>query len=466
MEATSTRFDYTENLARAGSHGASYSRFWPYSIGYELFFESLEPVAAALPKGFFDYFPELDRLIEDEWRTSKGAQANTTSLKAPASIAQVLRLMAQYLDDSNREALIARADYLEFGEGEGRIERIAAGTDEQISVFAGLLSTWFGKETRGRPSAFVWTRDLAMTQSLSPLVEDQVTIATYLGGLDKRLSLTSTPVFLPGNLAFVAGEANLHPKHIAYFFPEDEGIKRCPLKKTYYFANAHKARLRHIGWPLFCRYFPSATSGASYELFQSQHIPAAGVLAHELGHFIQRPNTSYSKINVTDRWASVALQETAADVFGTLILAELWAAKLGSNAEQALTYYLADCLGYVSRGVGLFPDSDGMLLQLNYMAEFGAIQVCEGSCNLSFSMSAVAAALRSLARVLADTLLAGDVERALALYHDFGPRSPCRVQPLLNDLASRPPRTVEYLQDFTCTSDLVGKSLFAGGSIA
>ncbi len=464
MEATPTRFDYAQNLACAGSHGTSYSRFWPYSQGYELFFESLQPFAAALPERVVACLPELDRLIEDEWRVSKNAPTHSRAcLQAPASIAQVLRKMAQSVNGSNREALLARADYLEFGAGQGRVERIA-GSDGDFSVFAGLLSTWYGKETCGRPSAFVWMHDPVLAQSLDPLVKDRASITAYLTGLDKRLSLSSSPVFLPGNLAFVAGEANLHPKHIAYFFPEDEGIKHSPLKKTYYFANAQKARLRHIAWPLLHKYFPGAANTASHEIFQSLNMPPAGVLAHELGHFIQRPNTSYTKINGADRWASVALQEITADVFGTLILTELWAERLGSSPEQALTYYLADCLGYISRGIGLFPDSDGMLLQLNYMAEFGAVQMRDdGSCSFSFSTSAMIAALRSLARVLADTLLAGDVERALALYHDFGPRSACRVQPLLSELACNLPRTVEYLQDFTLASNSASKDPLVGG---
>lgn len=447
MNKLSSRYKYAENLARVGRHGDSLSRYWPYAPSYEVYFLDLAPYAAGLPNGLTSRLGDLAQAIEREWHISKNQPHACKYLSQANDVADLLRSMAVYLDGDDKDALLARADYVQCGYGDERVQRLAQ-SEEQISVFAGMLSTWFGKEVRGRPSAFIWARDRTLDETLAALASDRTAISDYLAGLDKRLFLDSPPTFMPGNLLFMAGEANLHPKHIGYFFPEDEGIKFAPHKKTFYFSNSHEAKLRNIAWPLFAEYFPGVGDPLVQGTVLARTLPAAGVLAHELGHFIQRPNTSYTEINKTNRWVSVVLQEVAADVFGTLFLADVWAAKLGASVDQALTYYLADCLGYINRGVGLFPDSDGMLLQLNYFAEFGAIEIVEGDTpRLSYSREPLMAALRSLARVLADTLLAADTQGALALHVDFGPDSPPRLQPLLKSLAARPPRAIEYLQD-------------------
>ena len=109
-------------------------------------------------------------------------------------------------------------------------------------------------------------------------------------------------------------------------------------------------------------------------------------------------------------------------------------------------------LRYVDRGLGLFPDGDGMYLQLSYLVSLGALELVPGGegtpPRLCGDPEVVLAGFRSLARVLADTLLAGDVERSLALYRDFGPAGQARhLAPLVAHLSTRPGASLEYLQE-------------------
>ncbi len=442
-----TRFDYAANLDRAGDYGATISAFWPPAPAYEVFLVDLASDPSEFSAGFHENLAELAGLIESEWKDSKaGLPLPRTRLHRRGTIAGVLRQVATKMRGDDRRVLLARADCVEYGYDDERLATIAH-ANEKITVVAGQLSTWFGKEERGRPTAFACHRLDRVQWMLDACMKDRDALTAYFSLLHKGLVVGDVPAFVATELFFMAGEGNLHPKHIAYFLPEDEGVKRSPLKKTYYFANTHAAILQHISWPLFDE-FVRALVGQAAPAPRPDVIPAAGVLAHEIGHFVQRASTSYESLNRTDRWISVVLQETAADVFGTLILTEVWGEALGVTAEQSISYYVAECLRYVSRGLGLFPDSDGMLLQLNYLAEFGALTASmDGECRLVLDTQAAIAGLRSLARVLADTLLDNRADRALALHRRYGPLASKALQPLLAQMRNLKPQSIEYVQN-------------------
>lgn len=65
----------------------------------------------------------------------------------------------------------------------------------------------------------------------------------------------------------------------------------------------------------------------------------------------------------------------------------------------------------------------------------------------------VLAGLRSLARILADTLLDEDVDRSLALVRDFGPTSQ-QLEPLLTALSAQPVKTIHYVQQWPAPARL------------
>jgi hypothetical protein len=348
--------------------------------------------------------------------------------------------------EADRRALTMRANSLVCGYSDEMLATLA-GIDEEVALVVGKISTWFGKHLGGLPSAFGCVCDEAGRAAVALAMQQCDSVARYLRGLHAGLRFGSVPSFAATRLFFMAGEANRHPKHIAYFLPEDEGVKRSPFKRTYYFANTHRALLERISLPLARSYLDlgAAIPGSADEL---EAIPTLGVLAHEMGHFVHREGASFAALNGADRWVSVLMQETAADVFGTLILAEVLAPVFGFTPAQAILYHLAECLRYVDRGLGCFPDSDGMYLQLNYLAMFGALRVESGEDpRLQADPEVVLAGFRSLARVFADTLLSGEAEGALALHRRFGPANTTWLQPLIDSLRRNPQKSIEYLQE-------------------
>ena len=70
-----------------------------------------------------------------------------------------------------------------------------------------------------------------------------------------------------------------------------------------------------------------------------------------------------------------------------------------------------------------------------------------GVPRLTGEPATVIAGFRSMARVLIDTLHAGQVDDALAFYRAYGPAGGHTLQPLLVALRDEPPKTIEYLQE-------------------
>ncbi len=360
----------------------------------------------------------------------------------------MMRRSAAHLpSEVDRRAANLRASAIEDGYSPSCLEQLSR-IVEDITIFAGRLSTWYGKEAVPRPTAFGCRLDVDHQSAVTEALDEKECIGPYLRGLHPDLRIGQLPSFAATRVFFMAGEGNLHPKHIAYFLPEDEGIKRSSFKKTYYFRNTHEALIEHAGAPL-SRQFLDPALQLRPNRSGSDVIPTLGVLGHEIGHAVHRPATDYSELNSEDRWASVALQETAADVYGILIVAELWAEHLALSPDEVIAYYLSECLRYVDRGLGHFPDSDGMLFQLNYFRHLGALTLKEAAePRLVAEPGTIVAALRSLARVLADTVLAGNAGSAIALYREFGPSARSPLQPLIDALRAAPPKSVEYVQEY------------------
>lgn len=443
---TTTRFDYAGNLSRAGTYRGYRSQFWPPAGTVEVHALDLSAPVPELGPRFRPALAELKGVIESEWAVVKQRGVpGRRRFNDPAPIAAALRAIGALLPAAaDQRATRLRADAVESGYSDDALAELAK-LEEEITVVAGQVSTWYGKELRGLPTAFGCRRDEAQQQVVQRALDELAEVPDYLRALRPGLALGDFPAFGAAQMFFMAGEGNLHPKHIAYFLPEDEGVKQSPFKKTYYFTNTHQALLHRVGAPLAAallrtehEFDAAATASAG--------IPTLGVLGHELGHFVHRPTTSFAELNATHRWASVSLQEVSADVFGTLLLAQVWAGPLGLSRAEVVTYYLQECLRYVNRGLGHFPDSDGMYLQLSYLVQLGALQLEPGG-RLVADTETVLAGLRSLARVLADTLLAGDVARSIALFTDFGPARPAALAPLIDQLDRLCAGSIEYDQE-------------------
>lgn len=450
-DLTADRFDHASNLARAGSYRTHHSAFWPPADAYTLGCLDLAGATPALGDGFRRALAGLKAAVEAEWQRVKeiGVPARRR-FNDPMAIAEAVRDVAKHLPgEPDRRAAELRANAVQDGYDDDILRELAA-LEEDFTIVAGQISTWYGKEVRGLPTAFGCRADDERQRVVTEALADRDEVAAYLRGLHADLRLGDLPAFGAAELFFMAGEGNLHPKHIAYFLPEDEGVKYSPFKKTYYFANTHRALLDTVSAPLARRFLEI---GVEFDPADPRFaaIPTLGVLSHELGHFVHRPTTDYKELNAADRWASVVLQEIAADVFGILILTEVWAPRLGIDPADCVAYYLSECLRYTDRGLGHFPDSDGMFLQLSYFVQLGALDLT-GTPRLTGEPTVVLAGLRSLARVLADTLLATDAGRAVRLYQNHGPATAAPLAALVERLRPEPFRSVEYTQEHLHTA--------------
>jgi hypothetical protein len=447
-ELTVDRFDYESNLSKAGSYRGHRSAFWPPAGSYAISCLNLAGNTPEFGDGFLRSLAVLKAAVEAEWQKVKeiGTPARRR-FNDPLPIAEAMRQVGEYLPgDADRRAITLRASAVQDGYNDDILQELAK-LEEDFTVVAGQVSTWYGKEVKGLPTAFACRRDEVRQAIVTDALQGMDDVSRYLTRLHADLRLGDMPAFGASQLFFVAGEGNLHPKHIAYFLPEDEGVKHSPFKKTYYFGNTHRALLENISAPLAAQFLQvDAKFDPTDARFEA--IPTLGVVSHEFGHFVHRPATSFKDLNAADRWASVVLQEVTADVFGILILADVWAERLGIAPADVIAYYLAECLRYVDRGLGHFPDSDGMFLQLSYFVQLGALTLDqEHGPRLVGESETVLAGLRSLARVLADALLAGKAEPAVALHRAFGPATAAPQQRIVEELRRLPSKSVEYTQE-------------------
>ncbi|GAA3084551.1 hypothetical protein [Streptosporangium carneum] len=448
------RFSYAHNLGRAGTYREHRSAFWPPASSYEISCLNLAEHTPDFGPDFLHSLTVLKSAVEAEWQKVKEVGISTRRrFNDPRPIADAMRAVGAHLPgEDDRKAVTLRATAVQEGYNDEALKQLAV-LKEEFTVVAGQISTWYGKEVKGLPTAFACRRDASGQALVDRALEDKGEVEACLRRLHADLRLGDVPGFGATHLFHMAGEGNLHPKHIAYFLPEDEGVKYSPFKKTFYFGNTHRALLKNISAPLAARYVNIDTKFDPHDA-RFDAIPVLGVLSHELGHSVHRPVTGYKNLNAADRWASVVLQEVAADVFGIVILAEVWAPVFGLAPADVVAYYLAECLRYVDRGLGHFPDSDGMLLQLSYFVQLGALFLDEeNGPRLTGDPEAVLAGLRSLARVLADTLLADRADAAVALHRNFGPANSASMRALVTELRRLSAKSIEYTQEHIHTTD-------------
>ncbi|MFC7383664.1 hypothetical protein [Sphaerisporangium rhizosphaerae] len=439
------RFDYVRNKAAAGTYRHWRGAFWPPSGAYQLACLDLAAETPDLGGGLLAGLAALKTVIDAEWQHLKEtAGEDTRRFHAPALVASAMRDIAKHLpDDAGRRALALRADAVEHGYTTEALCELAE-LREDVTLVANHLGTWSGKDPGGLPTAFACRGDETGQRFVDAALAERDKVEPYLRTLMVDLRLGDLPAFGATRLFFMAGEGNLHPKHIAYFLPEDEGVGRSPYMKTYYFRNTHRAILDTVSGPLSARYVRGGNGfDPADERFAG--IPTLGVLGHEFGHFVHRPATDFGPLRTADKWAVGVLQETAADVFGVLVLAEVWAEALGLDKADVIAYYLAECLRYVDRGLGTFPDGDGMFLQLSYLAQVGALAL-DGPV-LVVEPDVVVAGLRSLARCLAEVLLLPGPGPALTFHATYGPAELGLLKPLVEELRLGPMRSVEYVQE-------------------
>jgi hypothetical protein len=404
----------------------------------------LAPITAGLARvGFGDAVAALLGVTESCLERAR-AEPAAAEVPNPNLAAALGRTAECLLKPRDRELASMHATAL----AEGYTHKLLgplAGPPAELTVVAGYLESWFGKAAGRLPTAYVAVRNSALEKPIAAARQLEAEMQDRLRALHFDLKLGRLPEFVPVELAMMAGEGNRHPKHIAYFLPSDLGVSHSPHKCSHYFSNVHIALIEAAALPLARSHLDL---GAPWPEAQQVELAALGVFAHEAGHCVSRTGTSLAELNRTDRWLSVMMQEVMADVFGTVLLADVIGPRLGYDVRSVIGYHLAECLRYVDRGLGCFADSDGMYLQLAYLAEFGVLTPSATDPSLlEIDADAGLAAFRSLARVLADTVLAGDVETTRALGNRYGPQSANGVlHHVLAARSDRLPATLDFRQ--------------------
>jgi len=351
---------------------------------------------------------------------------------------------ASYLcSGDTARGLLVKSDVLRQGYSRQAIKELNE-LNESLSFVGGNISTWYGKVPGGLATCFATTANLQLNEYCETVCHYQDNVHEYICSLNKRLSINEVPKYVVSDLVFMSGEGDNHPKHIAYFLPEDEGFKHSPIKKTCYLSNVHQAKITEISDQLLAEF-----TTHSYRNLDIKKVGALGVLGHEFGHFVKLPETDFKIASNWNRWQSIMYQEIAADVFGFLILCEVWGPIYGFSTKEVCLYYFGELMRYINRGVNKFPDSDGMLFQLNYLVEFSAVELCENGTKLRIADPEILlAAMRSLGRCLCESLLKNDCELLADLEQRFGIRAIERngLQQFFDNLSKKKNSSLFYQQ--------------------
>ena len=171
-------------------------------------------------------------------------------------MAEGMRELAELVDDESAAAIRLRARGLagSIEHREMTLEIARGGPPPALEVVCGALCTWRMKTRVGLHSFVAAARD-AEQQALLERLDDSLGDALLEVEAEIGANGMHVPFKLPMNvtdLLISAGEAAGHPKHFAYFMPEDEGVDGLPLseQRTLYMRNVHLARYSMITVPL------------------------------------------------------------------------------------------------------------------------------------------------------------------------------------------------------------------------
>jgi hypothetical protein len=329
--------------------------------------------------------------------------------------------------------------------------------DEQaLFALCGGLATWHGKSRAIYHSALFAAIDHEAEALIARVAALRAETEAYLRTLvSPRLVLGVAPLMKITRLFLCGGEANFYPKHFTYFLPEDEGVKRAPLKKTVVFGNIYQALYSHVTVPFVGRRATLATAPeAAADVVYDRLV--LWIRGHDTGHQVRLPETDYQVLRAQGRWLSMVLQECLADVFGFLMSAGgPWSSALPqrlSDRTVAGVIFLREMLRYLCRGGDDFPDAGAALIELSFLVRKGYLDADPEVPALSTTFERLHEGIRGLAAALTATVLAND-ERATAAFVETYYRQGLR------DLVARfgtCSTVLDYVQD-------LGEEVTAGG---
>lgn len=330
-------------------------------------------------------------------------------------MAEGLRELAGLVDDESAEVIRLRAKGLAGGieHREMTLEVARGGAPPALEIVCGPLCTWRMKTRIGLHSFLAAARDEAQQELLNQL-DDSLDDA--LGAVEAEIDAKEmgVPFKLPmnvTNLLVSGGEAAGHPKHFAYFMPEDEGVDGLPLEeqRTLYMRNVHLARYSVITIPLAEALLdgPMAAADAPVETTLMPWIRG-----HDHGHNVIVPSTSYdSWMNTLGIEPFMALQEAIADVYGFLMcISEPWSKIGGYSRLEMCATHISELLHYLRRGPQYFGDPGAAYVELSFLAENGFVEIDDAG-RISWNEEDFCRGMAALAGALTESTVAAPDER-------------------------------------------------------
>jgi hypothetical protein len=365
----------------------------------------------------------------DGMRSLQSAEGELLSESAGSALrgemAEGLRELADLVDPESAEIVRLRAKGLAGGieHREMTLQIARSGPPPALEVVCGPLCTWRMKTRVGLHSFLAAARDeeqQAVLDALDDALEDALAaVEAEIGA--KGMAVPFKLPMNATNLLISAGEAAGHPKHFAYFMPEDEGVDGLPLReqRTLYMNNVHEARYSEITVPLADELLSGPMHAAD--------APVASTLmpwirGHDHGHNVIVPETTY------DEWREtlgiepfMALQEAIADVYGFLLcISEPWRKIGGYNRLEMCATHMAELLHYLRRGPQYFGDPGAAYVELSFLAENGFIEI-DGEGRITWEEESLCRGMTALASALTQSTVAAPDERGSeALLERYG----------------------------------------------
>jgi hypothetical protein len=347
----------------------------------------------------------------DAMRSLQSAEGETLSESAASvlrgEMAERMRELADLLDEDSAAAVRLRAKGLSGGieHREMTLEIARSGPPPALEIVCGPLCTWRMKTRIGLHSFVAAARD-ERQQALLNELDDSLEQALASVEAEIGANGLSVPFKLPmnvTNLLISAGEAAGHPKHFAYFMPEDEWVDGLPIEeqRTLYMRNVHLARYSVITVPLA----ETLLNGP----MRAADVPIADTLmpwirGHDHGHNVVVPSTCY------DDWMEtlgiepfMALQEAIADVYGFLMtISDAWLNITGVSRLDMCATHMAELLHYLRRGPKYYGDPGAAYVELSFLAENGFVEI-DGAGRVTWNEEDFCRGMAALASALTES---------------------------------------------------------------
>ncbi len=412
--------------------------FWPFSENQALAHVALK---TELPSRSAEVLPLLLRLAAQSdalrgLQTTDGTVISSQSAQAlKDEMASGLLELAELVDEESAVRIRLRADVL-AGRKDARettLQIAAEGTAPPLEIVCGPLCTWRPK-TRNPLHSFIASirneRSQELLDGLDASLEEA--LDELRGNLDRPgLKVAFALPFNATDLLAIGGEAAGHPKHFAYFLPEDEGVDELPLEeqRTLYLHNVHLERYRHITIPL--------GEGLLEGPLRTGEVPIETTLlpwirGHDHGHNLILPETEYDWTEQLGIEPFMALQEAIADVYGFLLaISEPWLRLAEGTRANMCATHIAEMLHYLRRGPWQHGDAGAAYVELSFLAENDYVEV-DADGRIHWTEDGFCDGMTELAKALSESTVAAKDERpSRELLDRYGwPESAAAWQPL------------------------------------